>query len=319
MALRDDPRTAKPTRARVRRAAETLRYVPNSLGRGLRAHRAGSIALVIPHASDHVFAHPYFLELLAGITQVCSERDWMLQLSISPVEQDQETPYLRVLRSRAVDGVVVASASLEDRHVLLLAASGFPAVFIGRYPHDPRVDAIGVDDRGGAQAATDHLIEIHGATRVAHLAGPPTALSALDRIDGYRTSLSRHGLVYREELVTYGNFDQRSGKDGCRELLRRGGFDAVFAGNDEMAVGALRALREAGVRVPEDVGLASFDDLPLASVVTPALTTVNQPVSGVGAAAASRLIELIESPGQEASQIQFPVTLEIRESCGCNR
>ena len=146
MALRDHPRTAVATRVAVRSAATKLRYVPNSLGRALRARRVGSIALVIPHSSEHVFSHPYFMALLDGISQTCSRADLMLLLSTSPVEHDEATPYLRVLRSRAVDGVIVASAMLEDRNVLQLAASGFPAVFIGRYPHDARVDAVGVDD-----------------------------------------------------------------------------------------------------------------------------------------------------------------------------
>ena len=318
MALRNDPRTAEATRARVRRAAATLGYVPNSLGRGLRARRIGSIALVIPHSSDHVVAHPYFLELLAGVTEVCTELDWMLQVSISRREDDQETPYLRVVRSRAVDGVIVASAALEDRNILQLWASGFPAVFIGRYPHDPRVDAVGVDDVGGARAATDHLIEVHGARRIAYLAGPPNALSALDRIEGYRSSLSRWGFVYPEELVLHGAYDQRSGEETCRELLRRGGFDAIMAGNDEMAIGALRVLRDAGIRVPEDVPLVGFDDLSAASIVTPPLTTVHQPVRELGATAARRLIALIDAPEQPAVQTQLPVSLVVRRSCGCN-
>lgn len=317
MALRNDPRTAEATRARVRHAAQVLGYVPHLLGRGLRARRVGSIALVIPRSSEHVVTHPYFLELLAGVIEVCTKLDWMLQVSISGREVDQQTPYLRVIRSRAVDGVIVASAALEDRNILQLWTSGFPAVFIGRYPYDRRIDAVGIDDLGGAEVAAAHLIEVHGARRIAYLAGPRTALSALDRIDGYRRALGRAGLVYREELVLHGTYDQRSGEETCRELLRRGGFDAIMAGNDEMAIGAMRVLREAGIRVPEDVPIVGFDDLSAASIVTPPLTTVHQPVRELGAAAAERLIALIDAPEQPAVQTQFPVGLVIRRSCGC--
>jgi DNA-binding LacI/PurR family transcriptional regulator len=317
MALRGDPRTAEGTRLRVRQAATTLGYVPHSLGRGLRTRRMGSIALVIPHSGGHVVSHPYFLELLAGVAEVCTELDWMLQVSISRRELDEDTPYLRVIRSRAVDGVIVASAALEDRNVLQLWASGFPSVFIGRYPYDHRIDAIGVDDAGGAREATDHLIEVHGARRIAYLAGPANTISAVDRMEGYRTSLARHGIVYREDLVIHGDYDQASGERACRDLLSRDGFDAIMTGNDEMAIGALRVLRGAGIRVPEDVPLVGFDDLSAASIVTPPLTTVHQPVRELGAAAATRLISLIETPEQPASQVLLPVSLVVRRSCGC--
>lgn len=317
MGLRHDPRTADATAERVQQAADRLGYVPSHLARGLRGRRVGSIALVIPHGSDHVVDHPYFLQLLAGVADVCTERDLLLQLSISPVEHDEETPYLRILRSRAADGVIVASAALGDRSILQLEASGFPAVFIGRYPNDDRVTAVGIDDRGGAAAATAHLIEAHDRRRIACLAGPASALSALDRIDGYRDALGRHGLVYREELVIHGAYDQASGADACRTLLERGGFDAIVAGNDDMAIGALAVLRAAGIRVPEEIPVVGFDDLPYSAMLTPPLATVRQPIRALGAAAAARLVELIDDPELAPDQVELPVELVTRASCGC--
>lgn len=319
MALRGDVRIAEATRQRVGDAARLLRYVPDSRARSLRVRRTGNLGLVIPHSSEHVFSHQYFLALLDGIVARSNEAGAMLLLSISPREDDERTPYLRILHGRAVDGVIVASASPRDRNVLQLAASGYPAVFIGRYPDSTRVDAVGVDDHDGALLATDHLIEGHGHTHVGYLRGPENALSAADRLDGYRTSLARHGLAYREELVVQADYDQPAGEAACERLITSGArFDALVAANDDSAIGALRALRRAGLRVPQDVALVGFDDAPSASVVTPALTTVSQPVRELGYTAASRLLELVAADEPMPTvQTILPVTLVRRASCGC--
>ncbi len=319
MALRGDPRIAQATRQRVGDAARLLRYVPDSQARSLRVRHTGNLGLVIPHSSEHVFSHQYFLTLLDGIVARSNEIGAMLVLSVSPREDDERTPYLRILHGRAVDGVVVASAPPQDRNVLQLAASGYPAVFIGRYPDSTSVDAVGVDDHAGARLATDHLIEAHGRRRVAYLRGPLNALSAADRLDGYRTSLARHDIAYHEALVAQADYDQPAGEVACERLIESGiAFDAMVTANDDSAIGALRALRRAGIRVPEDVALVGFDDAPSASVVTPTLTTIHQPVRELGYAAATRLLELIGADAPvPARQTMLPVTLVTRASCGC--
>lgn len=319
MALRDHPRIAEATRVRVHDAARLLRYVPDSQARSLRVRRTGNLGLVIPHSSEHVFSHQYFLALLDGIVARSNEGDAMVLLSISPREDDERTPYLRILQGRAVDGVIVASASPRDRNVLQLASSGYPAVFIGRYPDSASVDAVGVDDRTGALIATDHLIEAHGRRHVGYLRGPRNALSAADRLDGYRTSLARHGIAYREELVVQADYDQPAGEAACDRLIGTGVvFDALVTANDDCAIGALKSLRRAGMRVPEDVALVGFDDAPLAAVVTPTLTTIRQPVRDLGYAATDRLLDLIAAERPlPAVQSILSVGLVPRASCGC--
>lgn len=318
LALRGHSRTSSQTQAAVRAAAEKLHYVPHSLGRGLRSQRTGAIALVIPRSSEHIAAHPYYLGLLTGIEERLNEVGLLLILSTSPAEQDSRTPYLRLLQGRAADGVIVASARMADRNVLQLAAAGYPAVFIGRYPHSVDVEAVGIDDLGGGRLATDHLIEVHSARRIAHITGPADSLSAADRMDGYRTALGRHSLVFEEALVVAADLDQASGEIACQRLLDSGAsFDALFVCNDDSAVGAMRVLQRAGIRVPDDVRVVAFDDGLLAPVVVPALTTVRQPVRELGRQAASRLIELVERPDAPVQQTHLPVDLVIRSSCGC--
>lgn len=319
MALRGHPRTAAATQEAVREAATKLHYVPDRRGQGLRAQRTGVVALVVPHSSEHFSTHPYFMQLMNGIQEPLNEAGLMLMLSTSSLERDTTTPYLRVLQSRAADGVIVASARQADRNVLQLAAAGFPAVFIGRYPDSEEITAVGVDDRNGGEMATDHLIETHHRSRVAHIAGPRDSSSGLDRLDGYRLSLGRHGVPYDQALVVAGDYDGEAGERACERLLDGGkGFDALFVCNDDAAVGAMRALKRRGLRVPADVALVAFDDGLLAPVVSPSLSTIHQPVRDLGLHAASRLLELLDDPTLGAEQTELPVDLVVRESCGCH-
>jgi DNA-binding LacI/PurR family transcriptional regulator len=318
MALADDPRVAVATRASVRRAAEQLDYVPNSVGRALRSRRLGAIAVVIPHSSQHVFSHPYFVEVLQGVTEVANAHDLTVVLSTSRDEQDEDAAYLKVLRSRRADGVIVAAAAMTDRNVARLASSGYPVVLLGRDPDDPRVIAVGVDDRGGAECATDHLLAVHGRRRIAHITGPLGHRSAADKLVGYRAALTRRDVPFDEGLVAHGDYSQESAVRAGEALLARGErFDGLFAANDEMAFGALQALRRHGLDAPRDVALVGYDDIGLARVIQPALTTVHQPMAKTGRLAAARLIEMLDRREVEPRQLELPTALVVRGSCGC--
>jgi DNA-binding LacI/PurR family transcriptional regulator len=317
MALADSPRISTETKKSVRRAAEQLHYVPNWLGRGLRGRRLGAIGLIIPSHSTAIFAHPYFSEIIEGVSEVASEEDMTLVLSTATVS-DGDSAYLRVFRERRVDGVVVAAATISDRNVDRLVADGHPVVVLGRYPSNPAVCAVGVNDHAGAYEATKHLIESHGAARIAHVSLDLTGLAGLDRLSGYRDALVEHGVTFDKELVIEGDATPEGGREAAERLLRRGGFDALFAGNDEMAVGALQALRANGRRIPEDARDVGFDDLQLAGLIDPALTTVRQPMRESGRLAAKRLVELLSQKSLEPVQLELPTELVLRRSCGCN-
>lgn len=319
MALADNPRVAERTRLAVKQVATQLDYVPNSIGRGLRAQRLDAIALVIPLQSEEVFSHPYFMEILQGISEVADDADFSLVLSTSRGAED-DGAYRKLLRARRADGAIVASAATADRNVDRLVASGYPVVYLGRYPHDPNVAAIGIDDSGGAAAAVSHLLQSHSRHRVAHLAGPLDHLAFHDRLDGYRDALGQAGLPFDERLVisTGKDASEAAGEQACEQLLREGTeFDAIFAGDDEIAIGAIRTLSEAGLRVPEDVSVASFDDIRVASVHRPALTTIRQPMRETGRLAARRLLGLLAGVVSEPRQAVLPTELIVRASCGC--
>lgn len=318
MALSDHPAVAAATKELVRRTAQRLDYVPNWAGRTLRARRLGAIAVVIPHSSHHVFSHPYFVEVLEGVTAVASAHDLTVVLSTSRAEEDGEAAYVRLLRSRRADGVIVAAAAIGDLNVSRLAASGYPLVVLGRDPHDPGIASVVVDDRGGAEQVATHLLDVHGLRRVAHIAGPLGHRSAVDKLEGYRATLARRGLPFDPDLVAEEDYSEAGGARACERLLAAGlAFDGLFAANDQMAYGALQTLRRHGLEVPRDLALVGFDDIELARVIQTPLTTVHQPMAEIGRRATELLIGLLGGRTLGPAQIELPTTLVVRQSCGC--
>jgi DNA-binding LacI/PurR family transcriptional regulator len=247
---------------------------------------------------------------------VANDHDFVVILSTAREEDRGESAYIKMLQAQRVDGVILASAALFDRHVMELAVSGYPFVFLGRYPLNQNITAVGVDDIGGADMLTSHLV-MHGYRSIVHITGPLDHLSAADRRDGFRRALGRAGIAAREEDLIEGDYSEASGRAVAQQLLQRPTLpQAIFAGNDEMAYGVLDVFRERGLRIPEDVALVGFDDLAIARVMSPALTTVRQPIVQLGATAAERLIALVEHQEVPETQTILPVTLSIRDSCG---
>lgn len=319
LAMSDNPSVADATKERVREAAALLSYRPSAVGRALQARRTNAVGVVVPHSSQHVFSHLYFMEVLSGISEVLNRAGLTLVLSTAPSEEDEEAAYLKILRSQQVDGVILASAALHDRNVAQLKGSPYPFAFIGRYPLDPEVAAVGIDDVGSAREVVQHLLA-HGHTRIAHISGPPGHLSAMDRQEGYRQALTEAGVEVREEYLLEGDYSEQAGGRGIKDLIALPDPPtALFAANDETAVGALSALRSAGIQVGADFPVVGFDDVVLARLVTPGLTTMRQPMHSLGVAAAQLLLRLLSGQTPDALQSQLPTELVVRESCGCTR
>ncbi len=318
LALSDHPSVAETTKARVRDAATSLGYRPSAVGRALQAGRTNAIGVVVPHSGRHVFGHLYFMDVLAGLSEVLNHADMTLVLSTAPTEGDEEAAYLKILRSQQVDGVVIASAALDDTNIARLRLSPYPFVIIGRYPSDQTVPAVGVDDRGGARRAVRHLVE-HGHSRIAHISGPLAHLSALDRRAGYEDALQDAGIAPRPEYCYEGDYSEDAGRIGMRALLELPDPPtALFAANDETALGAMLSLRAAGIEPGRAFPVVGFDDVRLAPLMTPPLTTVRQPMHRLGAAAAELVTALVGGNPPRAVQTELPTELVVRSSCGCN-
>ncbi len=318
LALADNPTVAVATRQRVRDVAKRLNYVPSRVAQSLQSQRTSAVALVIPHSAQHVFSHPYFMGILEGIVDVLNRHDYTLVLSTAASETTEATAYLKVLNSRQADGMIVASAAVNDPNVQSLIHSGYPLVYLGRYLGNDQVPAVGIDDTAGARMATEHLLW-HGCQRIVHLSGPLAHQSAIDRLAGYREALQNVGLRRDDTLVSTGDYTEHSGYEAMHRLIAMGtAVDAVFAANDEMAFGSLRAIKAAGLRVPDDLAVVGFDNIRLAEVVTPSLTTIHRSLDQLGHIAAEQLLCQLRGEIPEPVQVLLPTQLVVRHSCGCS-
>ena len=315
--LNNHPSVRPTVRARVQQVIAEQRYSPRAAARSLASRRTNVVGLLIPRSAATLFTDPFFPYVIQGITETCSNRGYFLMLSMVTAEREQDF-YERVLRGRHVDGLILLSSDIDDPILpLLIRDNETPLVLVGRHPYLRDVPSADVDNRDGAAQAVRHLLEL-GHRRIATITGPLYMAAAMDRRDGYKQALAELAVPVRPELIAEGDFTQPSGYRAMQALLH---LDepptAVFVASDPMAAGALRAVADAGLRVPEDVALASFDDLPLAQIVTPPLTSVHQPLYELGTAAAELLLGRLEEPAAAAARpsvVRLPTHLIVRQS-----
>ncbi len=308
----------RPLVDKVRQAVEELGYVPNHAARTLVTRRNGAVAVIIAEPEFRIFSDPFFEQQVRGISRELTANDSQLVLLWveGPGDHDRIARYLG---GGHVDGALAFSLHNDDELPSIIRQVKVPTVFGGR-PGWPRaaselaVPYVDCDNRGGAREAVRHLVSL-GRRQIAHIAGPRDQTSALDRIDGYRDVL----LDADPGLVSQGDFTERSGARAMAELLeRRPSLDAVFASNDLMASGALRTLRERGLRVPEDVAVVGFDDMPsVVESTDPPLTTVRQDIEGMGRLMVKLLMRVLnenEAPTGAPASVITPTTLVRRAS-----
>lgn len=293
-------------REKVLDAVRALGYVPNSAARTLVTRRTGSIALVVSEPPTRAFSDdPFFPTVIRRVSQELEESDKQVVLMLAGSPRSHER-IERYLGGGHVDGVILLSMHGADPLPAALTRMPLPVVSYGRPAVPIDLAFVDNDNIGGAAKAVQHLID-RGRRRIATIAGPPDMIGGQDRLAGYRQALER---MDRRSIVAVGDFTRESGATAMRQLLSDDpGLDAVFAANDLMAIGALRALREAGRTVPDDVAVVGFDDSEAAKFTEPPLTTVTQPVTEQAAAA----VQLLLNPGHERHLI-LPSELVIRDS-----
>lgn len=314
--INDQPNVREPVRERVWQVIRETGYQPHAAARSLVTRRTRIVGVIIPEAITTLFTDPFFLYLLSGITKACNSQGYQLMLSLFNGPAGPEEMYRRVVGGGHVDGMVVASTRMDDPLIGRLLDDGVPSVMVGRHP-DERVRYVDVDNLSGARMAVDHLARL-GHRHIGTITGRLDMPSAADRLEGYRLAMEAHRLPVDDALIVEGDFTEESGMAAARRLLSLP-VTAIFAASDVMAVGALKVIRETDLRVPRDVALVGFDDIPIAAALQPALTTVRQPIEQMGSMAASLLLSLLESPPEErppAQRLVLPAKLVVRESCG---
>jgi LacI family transcriptional regulator len=308
-ALNGHENVAEGVRKHVTEIANRLRYQPHAAARSLSSRRTQTIGVVLPDLYGE-----FFSELIRGIDAVARARRQHLLVSSYHGHPEEQGEALRAMRGR-VDGLLVLSP-YADRPGFLTdnLPSALPAVLINTHLPDATYPVLSVDNFGGASAMVEHLAEA-GHKRIAFICGPEDNFDASERLRGYRTALAQH-LTDAQPIELPGDFDESSGYEAGKRILgSKQRPDAVFAANDMMALGCLYAFNEAGIKVPSDIALAGFDDIPLARFVHPTLTTMRVSIAELGGLALTRLLQSIESEESQPSTLQMLVPeLIVRES-----
>ncbi|TDU87973.1 LacI family transcriptional regulator [Kribbella voronezhensis] len=293
-------------------AIRKLGYVVNRAARSLVTRRAGSVAFLLSETHERLFQDPNLATLLRGCTTALAAHDIPLVLIAAGTEAERRriAPYLA---AHQVDGVLLFTSHRGTPMIELLQQAELPFVCCGK-PHDQAgaVSYVVADDREGARTMMRHLID-SGRRRIATIAGPADGPGGLERLHGYREMLAEHGIRYNKSLVATGDYSRASGESCMRELLARvPDLDAVFVASDLMAEGALSAIERAGLSVPGDIAVGSFDDSPVATATNPPLTTMRQPWQRISDMMVRQLLAQIEGDGP--ASVILPTELVVRES-----
>lgn len=305
------------TRQRVLEAARVLDYHPDATARRMVSGRTRVVGFVLPQTPDEAFADRFLPQVLNGLTQATMEKGYHLLLEPRPPSPDGRDGYLRLIQERQVDGIVLSGPRSSDPGLHQLHARGTPIVLMGKLP-DSGIASVDVDNVGGAEMAVQHLLGL-GHRQIGMITNAPVDYTgSADRLAGYRRALQEASIEFDERLIRTGNFTPQSGFAAMRSLLEIASPpSAVFAGSDTVALGAYQAIRERGLRIPEDVSVIGFDDVPSAEAIEPPLTTVRLPAYAIGWAAVELVIQLIENPSEVTeTRIELETELVVRRSTG---
>lgn len=303
------PHITAEVRERVMTVIRETGYRPNRIAQSLASNRTGMIGLVIPHETNAIMTNPYFLHLINSITSATNQNDLTLALFLFHSMDEEDRIAQSIFSTNLVDGVIITADRREDSFVQQLVRHNVPVMFIGKPEPGIDVPYVNVDNVRGGYMATEYLIH-QGRRRVGAIIVQHNTAGE-DRHIGYQQALQTHKLPYDARLIAEGDFSQESGYTAMQKLLNASP-DAVFVASDEMALAAMRAIREAGLRIPEDIALVGFDDLPLAARAEPPLTTIRQPIDQLGPVAVELLQQIISGGSSSVFSRVLPVELVVR-------
>ncbi|HEY0972197.1 MAG TPA: LacI family DNA-binding transcriptional regulator [Gemmatimonadales bacterium] len=310
--INDSGPVHEATRRRIQEAARELRYAPNVAARSLATRRTGTLGVLLPDLHGE-----FFSEVIRGLDQAARRRHHHLLVSSSRNERVEVEAAVRAMRGR-VDGLVLMSPDLDADTLVAALPESLPVVLLNCSLRDDRFDSIEIDNFGGARSIVAHLAAC-GHRHIAHIRGAPRNHDAIERLRGYRTALRDAGIEPRAEWELAGDFSDTAGYEATLAALQLDPRPtAIFAANDAMALGALGAIRDAGLRAPDDVAVVGFDDVPVSRYVSPALTTVQVGIHDLGVQAAGTLLAAVaDGAAHRRRHLVLPTRLVVRDSCGC--
>lgn len=303
------------TRQKVFTVARKLGYVPDAAARALVSGRAQIIGLLMIRRASHIASDGFLNQILDGLLEDIHRSGMRLLFDIVEPEHQKEA-YLNLVRAKHIDGIILFGPRFDDEALEALEKDRVPVVLIGQLPGS-NLHSIDIDNIKASRTAVEHLIHL-GHTQIACITNAsPTYTAAADRLAGYSQALEDAGLPYRENLVRYGDFSESSGYTQMHSLFDDAAkFTAAFVASDEVAIGAKAAIREHDLRIPHDIALVGFDDLPIARYLDPPLTTVSVPAPELARKASTMLINSLQGEEVSERRIILDTKLRIRESCG---
>ncbi|VVO01813.1 LacI family DNA-binding transcriptional regulator [Pseudomonas fluorescens] len=299
---------SEEVRVKVEAAIKSLDYVPSAVARSLKAKTTATIGLLVPNSLN-----PYFAELARGIEDYCERNGYCVILCNSDDNPDKQRSYLRVLLEKRIDGLIVASAGGDSGLAAGLAAVRTPMVIVDRGLEGIDADMVRIDHEYGAYLATRHLLDL-GHRDIACIGGPAHTSVAQMRLAGYCRALKEAGVQVPRERMLESDFTSTGGYSAAARLLEKNPPSAIFAGNDMMGIGVLRAAAERNIRVPSELSVIGFDDIQMSRYVYPALTTVGQSILELGEMAAQVLLRRIATPELATDQRIVTPSIVLRES-----
>jgi LacI family transcriptional regulator len=312
-ALRGHPDISPETIQRVKRIADELGYTPDLIARALSSRRSNIIGVVVPEI-DHTF----FASVMKGIYSTAKENHFQIVLTVSFEDDQRETENLQTLIAMRVDGILISITQKTQNcdFFKIIRRRKIPLVFFDRAVPQVSYSRVVVDDRLGAANAVEYALH-QGFRRIAHLAGPMHMSIAKERCAGYFNALKANNIDVKKDLIVPCSLDEEGGYRGFKELIKRNDLpDAVFAVNDPVAIGVYEAVKEAGLRIPEDIGVIGFSDDITSRYLSPPLTTVMQPAEEIGTTAVHLLLDAIQKADKHRPrEVVIPTRLVIRNSC----
>jgi len=310
--INDHPNVSKKVRERVQEVISQTGFQPHAAARTLVSNHSWTCGLILPRTINSFFTDPYYPSLIQGIAQACSKQDYTFSLFLMGDKEDEEKMFSRVSRRGFMDGILFQSDQIGDMLIDRLVDSGMPLVVLGRPFQENKVSYVDIDNVESVEAAVDYLFQT-GHKCIGTITGPLNTTVGIDRKRGYANSLKKNGIEFDESLVVEGTFTEESGYQGMKKLLP-GKPDAIFAASDQMALGAIRAIKEYGLSIPQDISVIGYDDFPLPIPPAISLTTIRQPINKFGNEALNLLLDIIKNKYEQPKKVVLKSELIIRES-----
>ncbi len=306
-----NPDLVKPaTKEHVLQIIKEMNYQPNVLARQLRTQTTRAVIVIVPNIENS-----FFHGILSGIGTEAERQGYQMLIADLKSQPSLEKHYIEAIKQRQVDGIISLSANMTQKLETLITER-YPLVMVVQCVPNYKIPSVSIDNMAASKALMTHLIRL-GHREIAHLTVSPLQMPYQDRLNGYISALEEHKIPVDNELISYGEPAIKGGYDQMWTLLaKQKKFTAVFAAGDTMAIGAMKALKDQGLRVPEDCAVVGFDDIDLSSVWEPAITTIRQPKEMMGRIAFQKLLALMQNEPIAVSQEYLPYELVIRESCG---